>query len=121
MHKLSVFDQILKQVPRRQFQSLVEKHGADKWVKSFKSWDHLVAMIFAQVSAQTSLRDVVVAFNAHPARHYHMDAGKLARSTLSDANTERPVAVFEALLNVMLHKIQGREPSVAIPQFVPVT
>ena len=101
----------------------MEKYGANKWVKSFKSWDHLVAMMFAQISAQTSLRDVVATFNAHPTRHYHMDAGKLSRSTLSDANAQRPVAVFEALwavrtlleltagvvVDVMAFKIHGPE------------
>jgi putative transposase len=51
MSKLSVFQQLLKQIPRRQFQSIVEKHGSDKWVKSFTSWQHLVAMLFAQASA----------------------------------------------------------------------
>jgi putative transposase len=64
--------------------------------------------MFAQVSAQTSLRDVVAAFNAHPARHYHLGARPLARSTLADANADRPVAVFEGLLNVMLAKLSGR-------------
>ena len=108
MSKLSVFQQLLKQIPRRQFQSIVEKHGSDKWVKSFTSWQHLVAMLFAQASAQTSLRDVVATFNAHPARHFHLGARPLARSTLADANAARPVAVFEALLNVMLGKLSGR-------------
>lgn len=108
MANLSVLQQVLKQIPRRQFQSLVEKHGADKWVKSFTCWQQLVAMIFAQVSAQTSLRDVVATFNAHPARHYHLGARALARSTLADANAARPVAVFEALLNLMLGKLGDR-------------
>jgi hypothetical protein len=108
MHKLSVFEQIVKQVPRRTFQSLVEKHDADRWVKSFTSWQQLVAMLFAQVSAQGSLRDVAAAFNAHPRRHYHLGSKPLARSTLADANAGRPVAVFEVLLNVMLARIGGR-------------
>ncbi len=108
MHKLSIFEQIVKQVPRRIFQSLVEKHDADRWVKSFTCWQQLVAMLFAQVSAQSSLRDIVAAFNAHPRRHYHLGAKPLARSTLADANADRPVAVFEALLNVMLARIGGR-------------
>jgi putative transposase len=108
MSKLSVFQQLLKQIPRRQFQSIVEKHGSDKWAKSFTCWQHLVAMLFAQASAQTSPRDVVATFNAHPARHFHLGARPLARSTLADANAARPVAVFEALLNVMLSKLSGR-------------
>ena len=113
MHKLSVFDQILKQVPHRTFQSLVEKHDADRWVKSFTCWQQLVAMLFAQVSAQSSLRDVVATFNAHPRRHYHLGSRPLARSTLADANATRPVAAFEALLNVMLARIGGRVASQA--------
>ena len=109
MFTLSVFDQILKQIPRRQFQTLVEKRGADKWVKSFTCWQQLVAMMFAQMSAQTSLRDVVATFNGQPVRHYHLGAKALARSTLADANATRPVAVFEDLLNLLLAKLTKRE------------
>ena len=69
MFTLSVFDQIPEQIPRRQFQSLVDKRGADKWVKSFTCWQQLVAMIFAQMPARTSLRDVVASFNGQPVRH----------------------------------------------------
>jgi putative transposase len=108
MSKLPVFQQLLKQFPRRQFQSIVEKHGGDKWVKSFTCWQHLVPMRFAQASAQTSLRDVMATFNAQPARHFHLGCRPLARSTLADANAVRPAAVFEALLNVMLGKLTGR-------------
>ena len=109
MFTLSVFDQILKQIPRRQFQSLVDKRGADKWVKSFTCWQQLVAMMFAQMSAQTSLRDVVASFNGQPVRHYHLGAKPLARSTLADANAARPVAVFEDLLNLLLAKLSRRD------------
>lgn len=107
MPKLSIFDQLVKQIPRRVFQSLVEKSDADKWVKSFTCWQQLVAMMFAQLSAQSSLRDVVAAFNAHPRRHYHLGLKPLARSTLADANADRPVAVFEALLHKMLGLLAG--------------
>ena len=107
MYKLSIFDQLVKQIPRRAFQSLVENSDADKWVKSFTCWQQLVAMMFAQLSAQTSLRDVVAAFNAHPRRHYHLGLRPLARSTLADANADRPVAVFEALLHKMLGMLTG--------------
>lgn len=107
MHKLTIFDQLVKQIPRRTFQSLVEKFDADKWVKSFTCWQQLVAMMFAQLSAQTSLRDAVAGFNAHPRRHYHLGLKPLARSTLADANATRPVAVFEALLHKMLGVLTG--------------
>src|SRR5271168_3824584 len=40
--------------------------------KSFKSWDHLVALIYAQLSGNSSLRGVVAGFNANPQHHYHL-------------------------------------------------
>ena len=46
----SIMGTLLKPIDRRWFQSVVDRHGADAYDKSFKSWDHLVALIFAQLS-----------------------------------------------------------------------
>ena len=69
---------------------LEHRHDGDAYDKSFKSWDHLVALIYAQLSGNDSLRGVVAGFNANPHHHYHLGTGQLSRSTLSDANTRRP-------------------------------
>ena len=106
---LCLLQQVLKQIPRRQFRSIVERHEADKWVKSFSCWDQLVAMVYAQLSGQRSLRDLEASFNAEPGRHYHLGCGPLKRSTLSDANSHRPAAVFEELLAFLLARL-GRAP-----------
>jgi len=65
-------------------------------------------MIYAQLSGQTSLRDLEASFNASPARHYHLGSGGVKRSTLSDANAARPSAVFEAILTLVLGDMTGR-------------
>jgi len=85
---------LLKPINRRQFQAIVERHNGDAYDKSFKSWDHLVTLIFGQLSGIDSLRGLVVGFNANAHHHYHLDVGEIARSTLSDANKRRPVEVF---------------------------
>jgi len=103
--RISLFQQILKQIPWRQFRAIVEKHEGDKWCKKFTSRQQLIAMLFAQFSDQDSLRDVVASFNADPARHYHLGAAPLARSTLSQANAKRPVAIFEDLLKLLIAKL----------------
>jgi len=90
----SIFGRLLKPIDRRRFQATVDRHAGDAYDKSFKSWDHLVALIFAQLSRADSLRGLVVAFNANAHHHYHLNAGQLSRSTLSDANARRPVGVF---------------------------
>ena len=53
-----------------------------------------MALIFAQFSTATSLRGLEASFNAHSQHHYHLGTGRIARSTLTDANRSRPVAVF---------------------------
>lgn len=90
----SIFGQLLKAIDRRSFQAIVDRHAGDAYGKCFHSWDHLVALIFAQFSAATSLRGLEASWNANCQHHYHLGSGPLMRSTLSDANARRPVAVF---------------------------
>jgi putative transposase len=44
----SIFASLLKPINRRQFQSIVDDFAGDAYDKSFKSWDHLVALIHAE-------------------------------------------------------------------------
>ncbi len=46
----SIFGSLLKPIDRRQFQAIVDGYDGDAYDKTFKSWDHLVALIFAQLS-----------------------------------------------------------------------
>ncbi|MGY0572034.1 IS4 family transposase [Bradyrhizobium sp. RDM12] len=90
----SIFSRLLEPIDRRQFQTAVDRLDGDAYDKSFKSWDHLVTLIYAQLSGNNSLRAVVTGFNANPQHHYHLGTGTLSRSTLSDANARRPPGVF---------------------------
>ena len=82
---VSLFQKIIKALPRHRIANLVATYESDKWVKRFSTFDHLVVMIYAQLSGQTSLRDLEVSFNASPARHYHLGGKAVKRSTLCDA------------------------------------
>jgi IS4 transposase len=93
-HRDSIFGSLLKPVRRRQFAAIVERFDGDAYDKSFSSWDHLVALVFAQLCHADSLRGLVAGFNANAQHHYHLGVGKLARSTLADANGRRPVGIF---------------------------
>jgi putative transposase len=90
----SIFGELLEPINRRQFQTVVDRLDADAYDKSFRSWDHLVALIYAQLSGADGLRGLEAGFNANPHHHYHLGVGRLARATLSDANARRPVEVF---------------------------
>lgn len=55
---VSLFQQIIKSLPRRRISHLVATHGSDRWYKRFSTFEHLIVMIYAQLSGQTSLRDL---------------------------------------------------------------
>jgi putative transposase len=90
----SIFANLLKPLCRRGFKGIVAAHDGDAYDKTFSSWDHLVALIFAQLASVDSLRGISAAWNANAHHHYHLGSGPIARSTFSDANHRRPPAVF---------------------------
>ena len=52
----SIFGRLLKPISRGQLASTVERHDGNAYDKVFKSWDHLVALVFAQLGGVDSLR-----------------------------------------------------------------
>ena len=90
----SIFASLLKPICRRRFRAIVESHNGNAYDKSFGSWDHLIALIYAQLSSANSLRGLEAGWNANAHHHYHLGSGPLARSTLADANRRRPPEVF---------------------------
>jgi IS4 transposase len=108
----STFGKLLEPINRRQFQTVVDRLDGDAYDKSFRSWDHLVALIYAQLSGAEGLRALVTGFNANSQYHYHLGTGRLSRSTLSDANARRPAGIFAqtfASLSAMADRQMRRE------------
>jgi len=103
----STLGNLLKPICRRWFDRVVDRHAGNAYDKSFGSWDHLVALIYAQLGGARSLRGLEAAWNANAHHHYHLGVGKLARSTLADANARRPPAIFSETF-AMLSGVAGR-------------
>jgi len=94
----SILGKLVEPIDRRRLKAIVAAHDGDAYDKSFRSWDHLMVLIYAQLSGATSLRGLEASWNAHSQHHFHLGhTGELRRSTLSDASRRRPVAVFAAL------------------------
>lgn len=103
-HQNSVFHSVLKHVPWGDFDRLVEGHGADARVRQLTTRSQFVALLYGQLSGASSLREIVAGLESHAARLYHLGAGAVRRSTLSDANALRPSAMFAELLALMMKK-----------------
>jgi putative transposase len=104
----STFGHILKPISRRWFVGMVARHDADAYDKRFHSWDHLTLLVFAQLSGIESLRGLEAAWNANAHQHYHLGVGEISRSTVSDANARRPLAVFTETFAMLSGLAGGR-------------
>jgi len=104
----SILGQLFEPIDRRRFQVVVDDHDGDAYDKGFKSWDHLLALVYAQLSGADSLRSLEASWNANSHHHYHLGSGKLARTTVSDANARRPVAVFADILALLANQLDRR-------------
>lgn len=95
-HCSTLMGQLLQLIPRHVFDHLVDSHA---WQgpkpRKFSYWSHLGAMLFGQWSARKSLRDLVFSLNRHVRKFYHLGLAGVKRSTLADANQQRPAVIFE--------------------------
>ena len=96
---------LLKGLPRPVFDKQVRELDADKHCKGFKSWDQMIALIYAQIACASSLREIETGFNSQKIHHYHLGTRCIRRSTLADANQKRPAALFERICQLLMAKV----------------
>ncbi len=53
----SVFSQLLRYIPRSEFQAIVQRLAGDKGVRSLSCWKQFVALFYGQLTGQHTLRD----------------------------------------------------------------
>lgn len=108
MFRITTFHELLKGLPRGTFDRVVKKHRADKYCKSFSHWDHLIAMMYAQLSGTSGLRPLQTAFNSHEKHLYHLGTAPIKRSTLADANEKRADTVFSEVATWLMGQVSGQ-------------
>lgn len=93
-----IISQVLKFIPASIIARTAKKHMSDRYYKRFKTYDHLVTMIFATLSGSSSLREVSSIMLACEGKINHLGLSNYPkRSTLSDANKKRSSSVFAAI------------------------
>jgi len=91
-----VFSQLTGYLPQRVFDGFVKNHNGNKYVKHFTCWNQLLCMLFGQLTNRESLRDLIVALDAHSGKSYHLGLGKsVTRSNFAKANEVRNSKIFE--------------------------
>ena len=109
-HCNTIFSQILKLVPRHEFETLAKQHHSGRSFRTASRWSQFVTLAMAQLAGRISLRDIVENVSAQAHRLYHLGSAKLTRSNLSRINEDKPYALYEALAGKLLNRCQGMAP-----------
>ena len=109
-HCNTIFSQILKFVPRHEFEALANRHHSGRAFRTASRWSQFVTMAMAQLSGRNSLRDIVNSVGTQAHRLYHLGSAKMTRSNLSRINENKPHALYEALFGKLLDRCQRLTP-----------
>jgi hypothetical protein len=110
----AVFSQLMSFLPDREFRRCVERYRGDIRLRSFSCWDQYLAMAFAQLTYRESLRDIEACLRSMQGKLYHLGfRGKVARSTLADANESHDWRIFADFAQVLIgiaRPLHARDP-----------
>ena len=109
-HHSTVFAQLLKWVPRHEFETLANRHHEGQRLRRCSRWSQFVALSVAQLAGRCSLRDIVSNLSAQTAKLYHLGSGHVTRSSLARLNEKQPHTLYEALFHKLYARCQGLAP-----------
>lgn len=109
-HVDSVLAQVLKLVPRQDFDKLSRTHHCGGALRKMSRWSQFVAMAVGHVARRSSLRDSVSTLEAQGPRLYHLGVRAVTRSSLARVNADQPYTLYEALFGKLSARCQARAP-----------
>ena len=108
-HDKFVFAQLVAFLDRSKFNRIVAKYNGDRYVKHLTCWNQFLAMMFGQLTNRESLRDLIVALEAHHYKCYHLGMGKnISKSSLARANQDRDYRIFEEYAYHLVGEVKKR-------------
>ena len=100
-----IFSQVLKLIDKWDFNKLVKAHNSDRYYKSFKSWDHLVTMLFGILSRCDSMAETCEGLKGMSGKLNHLNLKKApAKSSAGDGLRNRDNVFFEDLYYQLINR-----------------
>ena len=100
-----IFAQLTDFLPRRVFDRIVDKYEGNKHVRSFTCWNQMLCMVFGQLTARDSMRDLMLSLEAHQQKYYHLGFGStVSRRNLGTSNEKRNHKIFEEFAHILIEE-----------------
>src|SRR5208283_1504889 len=98
-----VFSQLMDFLPTDEFDRSVERYQGNRRMRGFSCRDQFLCLAFAQLTFRESLRDIETCLRALEPKLYHAGfRGKVARSTLADANRAHDWRIYADLAQALI-------------------
>ena len=104
----SMFSQLLKLIPRTDFQRLVKETNAEHAAKGLSCWTQFVAMLFSQLGRAHSLREIEGGLKSCEGKLAHLGIDAPKRSSLAYANAHRPYTLYEKLFGRLYAQVSAQ-------------
>jgi len=97
-----VFEQVIKLIPRIEFESIVAKNQGDHRVRNLDCWTWFGSLLFGELTGLDSIRAMERVFAHSDTKMAKLGFAPVRRSTLADANKTRSLGVLEDLFQYCL-------------------
>ena len=90
-----IFNQLIKFIDKSKIKKIAKQHGAERYVKKFSTYNHVIVMLFVAFEGYHSIREVILGLLANAHKLSHLGLSYLVRrSTFAEANQRRCSQVF---------------------------
>ena len=104
----SMFSQVLKLIPRIDFERMVKETQSEYRSKGLSSWAQFVGMMFCQFGRAHTLREIEGGLMSCEGKLSHLGIEAPKRSSLSYANTHRPPELFEKVFYKLYEDVASK-------------
>ena len=112
-----IFSQVIDFVPRYLFDKLVTKYKGDRHSRELNSYNHLLHLLFGQITGCDSLRDICMCLTAHHNILYHLGIRKtVTHSSLSRANENRNYHIYEKPGKYLIEQVRPLYSETKLPE-----
>ena len=103
MANITLFAQIISQLPKEKIRRIIKKSGTDKHSKGYNTWSQFVSMIFSQFSGCDSVRDISNGLKSATGNLNHLGISRApSKSTVAYQNARRDSSVFREIYYMLL-------------------
>jgi len=106
----TILSQILKMVPRLEFERLGNQYDGRRRSDALSRWSQFVALSLGQLAGRTSLRDIEATLQSHAQHRYHLGSQSVSRSALGRANEQLDYAFYASLFQTLYQRCTHHAP-----------